>query len=218
MGNRRARRVVSLGVFALLLGLGRGARAQSSAAERAMDDWFTGERNEAFVFLGLGTASAGTGAYLLTRDTPFSRGAGYTALAFGAVEMIFATTYVLGLAPLHDELKADLKRDPVKFQRDERERMSAIADRFVLYRYAELGILAAGAGLATHGFVYEKPTLAGIGVTAGAHAVLVLTLDYFAESRARRYIRALESHRPEATTQPLRRGWGFQAPIMSGAF
>ncbi|MBI3201436.1 MAG: hypothetical protein HYZ29_07830 [Myxococcales bacterium] len=215
------RRLTGLAAFGLAAALGRSAQAQSSAAATAMDDWFAGEKYEAFVFLGLGAASTGTGAYLLTRDTGFARGAGYTAIAFGAVEMIFATTYTLGLGPKHDELKGDLAKDQVKFRRDELDRMNAIADRFVLYRYTELGILAAGAGLATYGFVHEKPALAGIGVTAGVHAVLVLTLDYFAESRAHRYIRALEGYRPETTLQApgaLRRGWGFRAPIMTGAF
>lgn len=212
--------LTSLSLFALVLGLGSPAFAQSSAASSAMDDWFTGERNEAFVFLGLGVVSTGTGAYLLTRDTDFGRGAGYTAIGFGAVEMIFATTYTLGLAPKHDELKDDLAQDPVKFRRDELDRMNAIADRFVLYRYAELGILAVGAGLATYGFVKKREVLAGIGVTAAVHAVLVLTLDYFAEQRTRDYIGALEKFRPE-TGAPLsgaRRGWGFQAPILSGAW
>lgn len=207
--------------FVLTLACGRGAHAQSSAAAGAMDDWFTGEQNEAYVFFGLGVVSAGTGSYLLTRGTAFSRGAGYTALAFGAVEMLFATTYSLGLDPKHDELKSDLDADPAKFLRDERKRMYAIADRFVLYRYTELGILAVGAGMASYGFAAKKPTLAGIGVVAGAHAALVLTLDYFAESRANRYIKALEGVRPEASSLPLqtsRRGVGFYAPVMTGTW
>jgi hypothetical protein len=197
------------------------AFAQSSAAASAMDDWFTGERNEAYVFFGLGVVSAGSGAYLLTRDTEFGKGAGWTAIGFGAVEMLFATTYTLSLDPKHDELKEDLASDPVKFKADELDRMYAIADRFIWYRYAELGILATGTGLATYGFLTKKKTLAGIGLTAAIHAGLVLGLDYFAEQRTRTYIGKLEKFRPEENAIFLlerRRGWGFQAPLFKGAW
>jgi hypothetical protein len=209
------RALASVTAFVLAFALASGAHAQNSAAESAMDDWFEGEKNEAFVFFGLGAVSAGTGAYLLTLDTDFSRGAGWTAIGFGAVEMLFATTYTLGLAPKHDELKDDLAENPSQYKKDELERMNAIADRFVIYRYTELGILVAGAGLATYGFVKDKKTLAGIGLVASAHAAIVLFLDYFAERRTHDYIDELEDFQPGAASSPLslRRGWGFQIPV-----
>lgn len=209
----------SVYVFVVLLAFASSSHAQAAKAEKAMDDWFSGERNEAFVFFGLGAVSAGTGAYLLTRDTDFSRAAGWTAIGFGAVEMLFATTYTLSLEPRHDDLKDDLAANPSKYKADELDRMNAIADRFVVYRYAELGILLGGAGVATYGFLKDKPTLAGIGLVAGAHAAIVLFLDYFAERRTHRYIDELEDFQPGATSSPLarRRGFGFSIPV-SGSF
>lgn len=208
-----------LAVLGCVLGCAKPAHAQNAKAESAMDDWFSGERNEAFVFFGLGAVSAGTGAYLLTRDTDFSRGAGWTAIGLGAVEMLFATTYTLSLGPRHDDLKDDLAANPSQYKRDELDRMNAIADRFVLYRYAEIGILLGGAGLLTYGFLENKQTLAGIGVVAGAHAAIVLFLDYFAERRTHRYIDELEDFQPGVQASPLgvRRGRGFSIPI-SGSF
>jgi hypothetical protein len=211
--------VFTCALVATTLAIAPAASAQNAKAERAMDDWFSGEKSEAFVFFGLGAVSTGTGAYLLTRDTDFSRGAGWTAIGFGAVEMLFATTYTLSLGPRHDELKDDLAENPSQYKKDELDRMNAIADRFVVYRYAEIGILLGGAGLATYGFVKDKPTLAGIGVVAGAHAAIVLFLDYFAERRTHRYIDELEDFQPGATSSPLhlRSGWAFQVPV-SGSF
>jgi hypothetical protein len=205
--------------FLGVIALAPASRAQNAKAESAMDDWFRGEKNEAFVFFGLGAVSAGTGAYLLTRDTDFSRGAGWTAIGFGAVEMLFATTYTLSLAPRHDDLKEDLADNPSRYKTDELERMNAIADRFVLYRYTEIGILLGGAGLTTYGFLADEKTLAGIGLVASAHAAIVLFLDYFAERRTHRYIDELEDFQPGAASSPLsrRRGWGFSVPI-SGSF
>ncbi len=216
------RALVTSATIAAVVGICPVASAQSPAAKSAMDDWFDAERNEAFVFLGLGAVSAGTGTYLLTRNEDFAHGAGYAAIGLGALEIVFATTYVLSLSPKNDELTNDLASDPKKFKHDELDRMNGIADRFVMYRYAELGVLATGAGLATYGFTRDKPVIAGIGVVAGVQAIALLTLDLFAERRTHRYIKKLEQFQPESSSGSTlsrgERGWGFHAPIMTGAW
>jgi len=200
--------------------LASSAWADSASVERAMDDWFQGERNEGYVFMGLGAMSAGVGGYLLTRDDDFSRGAAYSALGLGVLELAFSTTYLLSLPGLHDELRDDLARDPVRFQRDESERMRGISRRFVWYRYAELGVLATGAGLATYGFARDERLWAGIGVSAGTHAVALLLLDLFAERRAHTYRDAVESFSPgvSAALVPRGRELRFELALARGSF
>lgn len=182
-----------------------------------MDAWFRGERNEAYLFLGLGAVSAGTGAYLFTRDEPFARGAAYTAVGLGALELTFATTYLLSLGPLKSRLESDLARDRASFLRDERDRMERISERFVIYRWAELGVLATGVGLATWGFTRDHQQWAGVGVTAATHATLLLVLDLFAESRTHRYLRGLEGA-PESASAPLRRELRLDVGLAQGVW
>jgi hypothetical protein len=93
--------------------------------------------------------------------------------------------------------------------------MYRIADRFVLYRYAELGVLATGAGLMSYGFAKHEDTVAGIGLGLSAHAVALLVLDYFAERRTHRYIDRLEAFTPTTSGALTHKSFGLQ---LSGAF
>jgi hypothetical protein len=174
-----------------------------------MQDWFDGERNEAFVFLGLGFVSLGGGTYLATREEDMAKGAGYTALILGGVITLFAITYNLGLSPKHDELKQQLADDPAAYKREETERMDAIADRFVLYRWTEIGLLAVGAGLTTYGLIADKDVVTGVGVVLAGEAALVLGLDYFAERRAHTYLDHLRDFDPTAPSASPLKQQGF---------
>jgi hypothetical protein len=175
-----------------------------------MNDWFEGEQNEAYVFLGAGVLSAGGGAYLVTRDEDMAKGAGWTLIAVGGLMTIFSITYSLGLSPKHDELKDQLAKDPAAYKREETERMEGIADRFVLYRWTEIGLVAIGAGLITYGVIEEKDTFTGIGIALAGEAAVVLGLDYFAERRAHTYLDHLHDFDPaSASTSPLTRAQGF---------
>jgi hypothetical protein len=199
-------------VIALSLVSSNALAAGPTQSEMAghMEDWFDGEQSEAFVFLGFGVASAGGGAYLVTRDDDMARGAGWTLIAVGGLMTIFSITYSLGLSPKHDELKDQLAKDPAAYKREETDRMEAIADRFVLYRWTEVGLFAIGAGLATYGLIEDKDTFTGIGIALAGEAAIVLGLDYFAERRAHTYLDHLHDFDPaSASASPLGRSKGF---------
>jgi len=180
-----------------------------------MNDWFEGEQNEAYVFLGAGVLSLGGGTYLATRDQDLARGAGWTMIAVGGLMTIFSITYSLSLSPRHDELKEQLADDPARYKREETERMEAIADRFVAYRWTEIGLVAIGAGLITYGLLEDHDTVTGVGIALASEAAVVLGLDYFAERRAHTYLDHLHDFDPtSASPSPLSRtkglmiGWG----------
>ena len=201
--------------FAVALAISCAAPPASAAgpseSEMAghMEDWFDGERNEAFVFLGAGVLSLGGGIYLATREDDLARGAGWPVAIVGGLMTIFSITYTLSLSPKHDELKEQLAKDPAGYKRDETERMEGIADRFVLYRWAEIAILTTGAGLITYGLVDDNDLVTGIGIGLAGEAALALTLDYFAERRTHEYLDHLHAFQPATSSQPLSSGRTF---------
>ncbi len=196
------------------------ARAEPSFASSEqmaghMDDWFRGEESESWVFLGAGLASLGGGVYLATRDDDLAKGAGYTTAAMGGLLTAFSITYNLSLTPTHDDLKQQLRADPTKYKADETDRMQAISDRFVLYRWVELAVLATGAGLITYGVVQEKKTFTGVGIGLASEAALLLTLDFFAERRTHRYLDQLHAFEPGQSGIALSRDSFFLSTRMA---
>lgn len=174
-----------------------------------MQDWFDGERSEAYIFLGAGLVSLGGGIYLVTREDDLAKGAGYSTAILGGLMTVFSITYNLSLGPTHDDLKDDLRKDPVKHKQDETKRMEAIADRFVAYRWAEIGALAVGAGLITYGTLEKKRTFTGVGIGLAAEAALLLGLDYFAERRTHDYLDKLNAFSPGTAGAPLSQGFSL---------
>lgn len=194
----------ALGVLVLISFTGSGVARAAPPSDRDamaghMQDWFDGERAESYVFLGAGVLSLGGGVYLATRDDDFARGAGYSTAGVGGLLTLFAITYTLSLSPKHEELERDLARDPATYQRRESARMQAIADRFVLYRWIEIGVLAVGAGLIGYGLADDQELVTGIGTGLAGEASLLLVLDYFAERRAHTYLDHLRDFSPNGS-------------------
>jgi hypothetical protein len=143
--------------------------------------------------------------YLATRDDDLAQGAGYTTAVMGGLLTAFSITYNLSLTPTHDDLKDQLDQDPGKYKTDETDRMQAISDRFVLYRWVELAVLATGAGFITYGTIKDKRTFTGVGIGLASEAALLLTLDFFAERRTHRYLDQLHAFEPGASGIALSR-------------
>ncbi|HEU4407398.1 MAG TPA: hypothetical protein VFS43_19175 [Polyangiaceae bacterium] len=200
---RRARRALAALAFALpTVGAARAALAAGPldppAMTRAMRDYFSAEKSEGFVFLGLGVGSAALGGYLLTRKEGFARGAAWPLLGLGLVEALGVGSYALGLDAKADRLERQIRAEPASYKREELGRMAGVKTRFVVYRFAELAILAAGGGLLAAGLVRDRDGLKGAGTALASHAALLLALDYFAERRAHDYYDQLASFAPPA--------------------
>jgi hypothetical protein len=172
-----------------------GARAEPprDAMNNALVSYYAGEKAEALIFLGTGVFSIGLGSFLVTRDSLFARGAGYPTLAVGVLQTIFAASYHAGIDGKVDDLKKQIDKDPAAHRTKEIDRIAGVNRRFVIFRYAELGIIATGAALSTVGFVKKIDVLKGLGIGLGVEAALFLSLDFFAERRAHQYRDKLES-------------------------
>lgn len=187
---------------------GQAQSTDASQAQAAMDDWYSGERRDAFLFLGVGVLTVGGGTFLATRDDDLATGAGYTTIGLGVLTSILAVTYNLSLDPKHDELREELKRDPSGYKRRETERLRGISDRFDLYRWAEIGAMFVGAGLASYGTLAEKEAFTGAGMALAGEALVLITLDYFASRRVHRYLDVVERFDPGTSSGALS-GGGF---------
>jgi hypothetical protein len=200
---RPARR--ALAALAVALPVGLAARAALAAEPldppamtRAMRDYFSSEKSEGFVFLGLGAGSAALGGYLLTRREGFARGAAWPLIGLGLVEALGVGSYALGLDAKADRLAKQIQADPAGYKREELDRVAGVKTRFVVYRFAELAILAAGGGLLAYGLVRDRDGFKGAGTALASHAALLLALDYFAERRAHDYYDQIASFAPAA--------------------
>ena len=179
----------------------------------SMRSYFAAEKTEGWIFIGLGAASIGVGAYLLTRGEDWARGAAIPAIAVGALQGIGVGAYAFGIDSKVDQLDAQIAHDPAAYRTEEHARMDGVVRRFVIYRIVELVVLGAGAGLAVAGFVKPNDALKGAGITLAAQATILLTLDFFADARAHAYRDDIERFSPPPVTLSLGAGG---APWMIG--
>jgi hypothetical protein len=169
------------------------ARAQEAPVtrpeiEQDLRGYYTAEKGEAFFFVAVGLVSAAAGGLLVaTRSDDFSKGFGWTALGFGAAEVLGAGYYAFAVDGKLDYYSGILARDPAEFKRAEAEHIHGTTSRFVLYQLLELAVVLGGAGIAVYGFAKDKPLYEGIGIAGFSESAAVLVLDWFGGQRAKRY-------------------------------
>jgi hypothetical protein len=192
----------SVAALGIALGASAPANAQNAPVTRTeveqdLRGYYTAEKHEAFFFVAVGIVSAATGALLVaTRGDDFSRGFGWSALGFGALEVLGAGYYAFAVDGKLDHYAEILGRDPAEFKRAELEHIHGTTSRFVLYQLLELAVVLGGAGLAVYGFAKDKPLLQGAGIAIGAESAAVLVLDWFGGQRAKSYEERLQRFDP----------------------
>lgn len=161
--------------------------------EWAMHEWFDGEQQESTAFQVVGLGSIAGGAILLSHDGDAADAGGITFLAMGGLVTLFSVSYALPLATTRDRLQADFERDAEGTRQKELQRARGIADRFVMYRWGEIVIAAAGVGLVAGGAIADEGVPLGIGAGLATEGGLALFLDSFGERRVATYIKRLEA-------------------------
>jgi hypothetical protein len=152
-----------------------------------VSDYYNGERNSAFIAMGLGAAATGTGAYLLTRKTDFATGAGWPLVTIGALETIGAISYAIDVTGKKSHYLESLDKDPAAFQREEADHIHGTTSRFFIYRLVELGLTLGGAAVATYGFAANNDTWKGVGIALAAIGLPLLIMDTINNNRALTY-------------------------------
>ena len=84
--------------------------------------------------------------------------------------------------------------NPTELRDKEMPRMKTVMKNFVIYRWVEIFLFAAGAGLYIY-FIrdFKNDFWRGLGLALAVMAILALAADFFAEKRGRVYIKGIES-------------------------
>lgn len=168
--------------------------------------YFGREKVAARLFLAAGLASVAAGGVLISRPDTFARSAGYTLAGFGVIQAVAATAYHFSIDSRIEKLHGRIMADPTGLHHEELDRIEQVSGRFVIFRYTEIALMAAGIGVAAAGEVTSRPLMKGIGLGVAVEAFVLLALDQYAEHSAHTYQEALRR-------VPVR--GAFVAPVLS---
>jgi hypothetical protein len=154
-----------------------------------IDGYFSGEKLESawIAIVGALALAVALVLWFVARD-PFARGLAAALLLAAALGLVVGGTIYLRtdaqVAALHNLRTTD----PARFAANEGARIETVVKRFWTYRLAY-----AGAALLAFVFVFAigRPVFHGLAVGLLILAALGLTIDFFAEERAREYQRGL---------------------------
>lgn len=151
-----------------------------------IQSYFHAEKQGGHVALAIGifTCFLG-GCFFLKPAAPFYIGMAIPLTLIGIVQMAVGATVARRGERQAEDLEKLLAEDPAEFSRQEMPRMAAVMRSFVLYRWVEIAIGAAGLMLIL--LNHEVGFWKGLGAGMFAQAVIMLVFDYFAEKRGRAY-------------------------------
>lgn len=176
--------------------------AGRGALEEDVHGYYAGELFSAVFIGGLGLASTGVGAYLVTRESDFARGLGWPLLTLGALEALGGLAYGLSVRGEIEHYGAAFATDASAFRAEEKAHIHGTNTRFIVYRSIELAMAAAGAGMLGYGLAANRDAWKGAGLGTLTVAVPILVLDTFNSARAVRYERDLDRFDPTLAIGP----------------
>ena len=160
-----------------------------------VEKYFVGEKQESLLFLLIGIAGIITAIlFYFFLKTNFYKGA---SLPFFFIGVLLAIVGFTVYKKSDDDRQRNVyayDMNPSVLKNKELPRMKTVMKNFVIYRFTEILLAAAGIGL----FFYfqenpDKLFWKGFGLSLAIMALLALTADFFAEKRGRIYIKGIES-------------------------
>jgi hypothetical protein len=165
-----------------------GAPSSSALMASQMEGYLDAERAESRLFVGMGALSIAGGAVALAAsDRDFLKGASLPLMGVGLIQLVVGGTVWWRTEEQKAQLRALILSDPSRYVAEESARMKQVNDNFVIYRWAEISLLGAGAATAGAGYALDKDFVTGLGVGLAFQSAVMLTLDYFAEQRGHEY-------------------------------
>lgn len=157
----------------------------------SMEQYFSGEVVDGWVFAVAGVTSIATGAGLLSLDSDLLYGMAFPLMGVGLVQLGLGLALLLRTPGQTDDLRLLLHADPVRYRTDELDRMHGVNRNFNLFKVIEIGLLVGGLFTAVVGENTFSPKLTGIGIGVMIQSLIMFTLDIFAEERADSYTEQL---------------------------
>jgi drug/metabolite transporter (DMT)-like permease len=160
-----------------------------------IEKYFNAEKAESWVFMAIGIAGIIAAIiFFFVLKTNFYKGAAIPLLLVGLLLGVVGYT-------VYKRSDEDRKRNvyaydmnPAELKEKELPRMKTVMKNFVVYRWVEIFLLLAGAGLYIY-FIrdFKHDFWRGLGIGLAVMALLALTADYFAEKRGTAYLKGIES-------------------------
>ena len=154
--------------------------------------YFNGERAESYLFLVLGIVGLVISSYLFfLKVSSYWKGFAIPFMLVSLLEIIVGISLIYRSPKDIIRVENYIKNDQVKIKSDEIPRMEKVMKNFVVYRYVEIALIFIGAILY---FAFANSDFwRGLGLGLLIQASVVLSLDYFAESRGFIYLEYLNS-------------------------
>ncbi|MEY3644705.1 MAG: hypothetical protein RLZZ207_1400 [Bacteroidota bacterium] len=154
--------------------------------------YFTGERLESFLFLGLGILGLALAiVFLFILKSSFLKGVALPVLLVSFLEIIVGGTLIYRSPKDIIRVETYLSEKKEMIQKEEIPRMEDVMRNFVIFRYTEITLIIVGIIL-MYGF-RQNLLLNGIGLGLFIQSSVVLLLDFFAERRGEVYLTYLRS-------------------------
>lgn len=158
-----------------------------------IEKYFTAEKQESLLFIIIGiTAIAIALTGLFYWKTQFWKGASIPLLLIAIIQIIIGYTVYARSDQQRTAIVYAFDMDPSKLQNEELPRMKEVNKNFVIYRWIEIILAAAGISFA---LVYksnpDKQFIVGIAIALTLQAIIMLSADFIAEKRAHVYTNGL---------------------------
>ena len=154
--------------------------------------YFTGERLESFLFLGLGILGIAIAiVFLLILKTSFLKRVAIPFLLVSFLEIVVGITLIHRSPKDILRIETYLSEKNEMIQKEEIPRMESVMRNFVIFRYTEITLMIVGIIL-MYGF-RQNLLLNGIGLGLFIQSSVVLLLDFFAERRGEVYLAYLKT-------------------------
>ncbi len=159
-----------------------------------IEKYFNAEKEESRVFLTIGiTAFMLALIYILVLKTGFYMGAAIPLLLLGL--LLAVVGYTVLRRSDKDRIRNVYAYDmnPAVLKDKELPRMKKVMRNFILFRWLEIFLFLAGAGIYIY-FIrdFTNDFWRGFGLALAVMALIALMADYFAEKRGRVYTKGLE--------------------------
>lgn len=147
--------------------------------------YFTAEKNESILFITAGVIAIAFSIYFfVTIKEPFYNGMSYSLIAFALIQITVGSSVYFRSPTDIQRVNEIIATNKSLILTEEIPRMNTVMKNFIIYRWVEIILIILGIFL----FFQTTGRWKGIGSGIVIQGILMLILDFFAESRGKTYL------------------------------